>query len=122
MAEDMGDRTEAPTQRKIDEAHEKGQVAKSTDLVAAIDLIAAALLLWYFGSVAIKTGTELMAGCLKLERSQELFDARNAGSALVNALITMAPIAIVAILVLLVTSVVSHLQQTRLIWTRSEPS
>src|SRR5207247_378484 len=96
------------------------QVAKSADLVAAIDLIVAALLLWYFGSVAVKTGVELMANGLKLDRPGDVFDARNAGAALARALFTMAPVAITAILTLLITSVVTHLQQTKLVWS-TEP-
>ena len=42
MADDMGDKTEDPTERKLQEAAEKGQLVKSQDLAAAIDLIAAA--------------------------------------------------------------------------------
>lgn len=38
MAEDIGERTELPTPRRRQEAREKGQVAKSTDLAAAIEL------------------------------------------------------------------------------------
>ena len=45
MAEDMGEKTEAPTGRKLGEARERGQVVKSTDLAAAIDLAAVAIIL-----------------------------------------------------------------------------
>lgn len=120
MAEDIGDRTEAPTPRRLEQAREKGQVAKSTDLVAAIDLIAAALLLWFFGSVAVQTGRALMYSGLKLDNPAEVFDGKTAATALANALLTMAPVAIVAILALLLTSIAAHIQQTRLIWS-TEP-
>jgi flagellar biosynthetic protein FlhB len=119
MAEDLGDKSEAPTQRRIEQAHEKGQVAKSTDLVAAVDLVVAALLLWFFGSVVVKTGVELMSKGLRIGDT-EVFNASTAGVALLHALITMAPVAITAILALLLTSVLSHLQQTRLVWS-TEP-
>lgn len=49
MAEDMGEKTEAPTERKLQESRSKGSVAKSTDLSGAIDLIGAAVLLMIFG-------------------------------------------------------------------------
>ena len=37
MAEDLGEKTEDPTGKKLGDAREKGQVAKSQDLVSAID-------------------------------------------------------------------------------------
>lgn len=120
MAEDMGDKTEAPTQRRLEQAHEKGQVAKSTDLVAAIDLIAAALLLWYFGYAAVETGKQLMHNGLKLDSPSAVYDGKTAGVALANAMMTMAPVGIVAILALLLTSIAAHIQQTKLIWS-AEP-
>ncbi len=48
-AEDEG-KTEEPTQKKIDEAREEGNVAKSQDLAAATVLLFGVLLLWFFGS------------------------------------------------------------------------
>ncbi|MEW6252127.1 MAG: flagellar biosynthesis protein FlhB [Planctomycetota bacterium] len=49
MAEDAENRTEQPTQRRREEAREEGQIARSTDLVAAIALFAALLLLKLLG-------------------------------------------------------------------------
>lgn len=46
MAEnDLGDKTEEPTQRRREEAREEGQVARSVELTAAASLLAALLLL-----------------------------------------------------------------------------
>ncbi len=45
MAEDMGERTERPTTRRLSEARNRAQVAKSQDLSAAIDLICGFLLI-----------------------------------------------------------------------------
>lgn len=47
-AEDEG-KTEEPSQKKIDEAREEGNVAKSQDLSAATVLLFGVLLLWFFG-------------------------------------------------------------------------
>jgi len=44
VAEDLGERTEEPTERRRIEARERGQVARSTDLSAAILLLAAVVL------------------------------------------------------------------------------
>lgn len=41
MPEDMGERSEAPTSKKLSDAREKGQLAKSPDLSGALLLIAA---------------------------------------------------------------------------------
>jgi flagellar biosynthetic protein FlhB len=49
MADDFGDKTEAPTPRRREEAREQGQVAKSTDLVASVCLLFAVLMLGWFG-------------------------------------------------------------------------
>jgi flagellar biosynthetic protein FlhB len=48
--DDAGDRTEQPTPRRREEAREEGQVARSTDLTAAVSLMAGILLLKFFGS------------------------------------------------------------------------
>lgn len=53
MAEDLGEKSELPTQRKCDETRQKGQVAKSADLGAGIDLIGGFLLLLFLGSFLI---------------------------------------------------------------------
>src|SRR5438874_2413164 len=49
MAEDLGDKTEAPTPRRRQEAREQGNIARSPDLAAAVLLLAAMLLLNGFG-------------------------------------------------------------------------
>lgn len=45
MADDLGERTELPTPRRLTEARNRGQVAKSQDLSAAVDLIGGFLLI-----------------------------------------------------------------------------
>lgn len=50
MAEDLGDKTEQPTEKRITEARQRGQVTRSEDLSAAVVLGGAAILLYFFGS------------------------------------------------------------------------
>jgi flagellar biosynthesis protein FlhB len=45
LAEEAGERTEQPTQRRLDEAREQGRVPRSADLTASIALVAALALL-----------------------------------------------------------------------------
>lgn len=60
MAEDMGEKTELPSSRRLSEARSRGQVAKSQDLAAAIDLSAAVLLLVIFGGSLVRTMAAVM--------------------------------------------------------------
>jgi flagellar biosynthetic protein FlhB len=73
MADDMGEKTELPTSRRLSEARNKGQVAKSIDLSASIDMIGGAVLLLIFGSFLVGG----MAAVLRY-----LLDDRVSGSAL----------------------------------------
>lgn len=52
MAEDLdhGDKTELPTDRRREEIRERGNVARSTDLNVAAAVLAAAAVLYFFGS------------------------------------------------------------------------
>lgn len=50
MAEELGEKTEDPTPKRLTEARERGQVARSADLSAAVVLSGAALLLYFFGA------------------------------------------------------------------------
>lgn len=49
MAEDLGEKTEQPTARKLNEARERGQLPKSSDLSAAIVMIGATVAMILFG-------------------------------------------------------------------------
>jgi len=71
MAEQLGERTEQPTGRKLGEARKRGQVAKSQDLGSAIDLVGAAILLALFGST--------VAGMLKVLMERVLSGATPGG-------------------------------------------
>jgi flagellar biosynthetic protein FlhB len=52
MAEDFGDKTEAPTAKRREQAREEGSVARSADLTAAALLIGGLVLLkWYGGGL-----------------------------------------------------------------------
>ncbi len=59
MAESNFEKTEAPTPRRMSEAREQGNVARSTDLNAACILLASIILLYIFG-FKIMTGMRVM--------------------------------------------------------------
>lgn len=54
MPEDMGERTEAPSHRRLSEARERGQIARSHDLSASLTMLAAAVSLVYLGGRLIR--------------------------------------------------------------------
>ena len=64
MAEDLGEKTEDPTGKKLADARNRGKIAKSKDLSGAIDLIAAALVVGLFGSFISGQFVDLMAHTL----------------------------------------------------------
>lgn len=59
-ADDMGERTEQPTSRRLSEARGRGQVAKSQDLSAAIDLLSGVLLLVFAGGYIARSFLAIM--------------------------------------------------------------
>jgi flagellar biosynthesis protein FlhB len=64
MAEDFGDKTEAPTPKRRQEAREQGNIARSTDLSAAVLIIGIMLLLDWYGPNLMQTLAALMAQML----------------------------------------------------------
>lgn len=50
MAEELGEKTELPTERRLSDVRDRGQVAKSPSLSAAIELIGAFILIIAFGA------------------------------------------------------------------------
>lgn len=65
MAEDLGERTEDPTGKKLGDAREKGQVAKSQDLVSAIDWAGVLIMLLLVGSLLVKSMGTMMRRTLE---------------------------------------------------------
>ncbi len=49
MAEELGEKTEAPSGRKLSEARNRGNIPRSLDLSGAVDLVGAVVLTMFFG-------------------------------------------------------------------------
>ena len=60
MAEDLGEKTELPTDHRRSEARDKGQVARSTDLSAAVLMTAVVILMMLFAQPLIQGMIALM--------------------------------------------------------------
>jgi flagellar biosynthetic protein FlhB len=72
VADDLGEKTEAPTPRRLAEAREMGQVAKSQDLASAIQLIGATILLIVIGAFIVGTLARIMRRVLEDTEAPEL--------------------------------------------------
>ncbi len=55
MAERTGERTERPTAKRVRDARERGEVARSRDLASAVSLAAVTLALGWFGAQMVET-------------------------------------------------------------------
>jgi len=64
MADDYGDKTEAPTPRRRQEAREQGNIARSPDLCAAVLVLTAMLMLSWYGPGVVDALRALMAEML----------------------------------------------------------
>ena len=71
MAEesDQGEKTEEPTQRKLEKAREEGQFLRSQDTSIAVLLISVAAILYFFGSTAGDRYIDLMHRALEFDES-----------------------------------------------------
>ena len=54
MAEDLGEKTEDPTPRKLQKARDQGQIPRSTDLASALSLGAATAILFWFAMPSLQ--------------------------------------------------------------------
>ena len=117
MAEDLGEKTELPSERKIREARQRGSVARSIDLSGAVDLIGALLIVWFCGSMLVTGFGQLMRRLLAGEGPGVMLDSAEAGRtfgwAMAQGFITAWPVFVAMFLVV----VLSHLQQTKLLFT-----
>jgi flagellar biosynthetic protein FlhB len=95
MAEDKGDKTEAPTPRRRQEAREQGNIARSQDLTAAVLLVAMLLLLKTTGPrmiAALQALVGQMLGAASLADFNATHALEELGTALEHMAIAMAPL------------------------------
>lgn len=72
MAEDLGDKTELPTEHRRSEAREEGQVARSADLSAAVLMVGVVLLMLTFAESLLTGMTALVRYSLSPESLGEV--------------------------------------------------
>src|SRR6185295_17954032 len=72
MASFAGDKTEKPTARRLKDSREKGEVARSRDLTAAVSLLAVTIGLGWFGGDMIHSITDRLTAGLRTLGDQPL--------------------------------------------------
>jgi len=107
MAEDLSDKTEAPTPRRREEAREQGQIARSTDLTAAALILGFLLLMNSFGPGLIKALRVVMTELLSSDSLSNL-DSKNIGPAITKSFVVaggaVAPLLVGAVIVAIVAN------------------
>jgi flagellar biosynthetic protein FlhB len=103
MSEEYGEKTEAPTPRRRQEAREQGQVARSQDLTGAALIVGSILLLNAFGQDLMKALRVLLADTLSLRTTdpnaafaQSLYSLVHVARALAPVLIGIVVVVVVA--------------------------
>lgn len=117
MAEDLGEKTEDPTSKKLEDARGKGQVAKSQDLAAAIMLLAAILIFIVLGPLFANGFAGITRGGLESFAKYDGYDAQHIGSVVrdvgYQALVVVVPVMALMMLV----SYISNAGQIGLMFT-----
>src|SRR5258707_4809784 len=109
MAEDMGEKSELPTGRRLSEARGSGQVAKSQDLSSAIDLITSVALITTFGGSLVRSIAATMRAVL--DRPYDSLDPKHMGS-MVLAMMGQSAMAMAPVLALLfILGIAAHIMQ-----------
>ncbi|MFM9996032.1 MAG: flagellar biosynthesis protein FlhB [Phycisphaerales bacterium] len=117
MAEELGERTEQPTSRRMSEARSRGQVARSQDLGAAIDLSAAVVLLVAFGGTGIMVLASITRGLLGGDAPGTPLDAESIWAAIAWAGAKAAWLVVPVLLVMFVVGVLAQMSQFGWLWT-----
>ncbi len=109
MAEDNGDKTEAPTARRRQEAREEGNIARSPDLTAAVLLLGVMILLKVFGPAMIHALGSLMREMLSAASFADL-GGQQVGKGLLRAVLlagkSLAPIFIGVVVIAIVMNLI----------------
>lgn len=109
----MGDKTEAPSERKLQQAAEQGQLAKSQDLAAAIDLITAAIVVVPLGVFSLDACGTLLQHGLSVGAGPDALSDASTTFMIREAAIKAALATLPLIGALFAAGVISHLVQTK---------
>lgn len=116
----MADKTEAPTSSRIREARERGQVARSIEMNAAISLVASIWLLTGIGKNLVSGLSDLLRYTVSNLPTNEISDIWLREHAFLNISFFINPLAQL-ILLMMVIGVGTTLVQTNFLWASKRP-
>jgi flagellar biosynthesis protein FlhB len=111
MAEELGERTEHPTGRRLSEARSAGQVAKSQDLSSAVELLGGVLLVAICGGTAIAGLASILRRVLEGQAPGNALDPASIDALVLWIAAEGAKLAGPALLVMFAVSVLSNIVQ-----------
>ncbi len=119
MADDTPkeDKTEAPSQKRLDDARRDGNVARSQDLSAAVSLLAAMTMLFFLSDslvLAFRRSMELFLGAATVANPTSV---EQVGSTALAALDLLARAMLPVLGVMALASLIGSLGQTGFLWT-----
>ena len=115
----MSDKTEAPTQRRLDEAREEGQVARSLELNTAAIMLVGAFLLKGPGTAIVNAIRDLIMTSINTLPAAAI-NEESLRTRLFSIINTMLPSFGLIMVGLLVTGVAVTLVQTGFLWSRKK--
>jgi len=117
MADDLGERTEEATPRRLREARTEGRVARSNDLSAAIALLVSTFILWAMSGTFFEQGGLLLRRMIDLDALGGALEPAGAWQALVHLSAGAAGLLLPVLLLMLVAVVGAQLMQFGLLFT-----
>lgn len=116
MPADDGDRTEAPTPRRLSEARQHGQIAKSADLNAALGLLGGLICLRWFGPNLVSAMMEFLRENLA-ERDPQSVGHIDVIPVMMTILLTVLASAGPIVAALLLVAIIANLMQVGWLFT-----
>ncbi len=113
--DEFGDRTERPTERRRREARARGEVARSSDVVSSVVLLAAGIALWWIGPQLNVAFADLLKAGLTTVPAMSV-DARSVASQIQEILVRLAFPVLSILLFIVAAAMVANLVQSGFLW------
>ena len=117
MAEDLGEKTEQPTTKRLTDARQKGQVARSQDLGSAVVLIAAIAVIYVAGDSLLESAAGIISGSLAPDAISDAVTLNELNGYLVRVGLKVADMLVPIMAVLAAAAVVSQVAQVGWLFT-----
>jgi flagellar biosynthetic protein FlhB len=117
MSDDLGERTEEATPRRLREARTEGRVARSNDLTAAIALLVSTFILWMMSGTFLEQGGLLLKRMIDLDVIGNALEPAGAWQALVHVSAGAAGLLLPVLLLMLISVAGAQLLQFGLLFT-----